>query len=124
MQDTVCKHHYYYMLEWPMISSLYVASSLSVLVMAVYQSDGLEIEAIFQSLGWQRGEQAVARVVVVLDDLSGLPVTSGAVGVLEGRQFAPGDALCRPHHPLESLVVEGGAVALDCASVKVCQGFG
>ena len=28
-----------------MISSLYVASSLSVLVVAVYQSDGLEIEA-------------------------------------------------------------------------------
>ena len=46
-----------------------------------------------------------------------------------------GDALCRQHHPLESLAVEGGAVAatggdtarqdaLDCASVKVCQGFG
>ena len=71
-------------------------------------------------------------MVVVLDDLYGLPVTSGAVGVMEGRQFAPGDALYRPHHPLESLVVEGGAVvvpgcdtgqqdALDCASVKVCQ---
>jgi hypothetical protein len=28
-------------------------------------------------------------VVVVLDDLFGLPVTSGAVGVLEGRLFAP-----------------------------------
>ena len=60
----------------------------------------------------------------------GLPVTSGAVGVLEGRKFATGDALCRPHYPLESLVVVGGAVAvpgsdtgrqdaLDCASVKV-----
>ena len=35
----------------------------------------------------QRGEQAVARVVVVLDDLFGIPVTSGAVGVLEGRLF-------------------------------------
>jgi hypothetical protein len=32
-----------------------------------------------------RGEQPVARVVVVLDDLFGLPVTSGGVGVLEGR---------------------------------------
>jgi hypothetical protein len=42
----------------------------------------------------------------------------------------PGDALCRPHYPLESLTGEGGAVAvpggdtsrqdaLDCASVKV-----
>ena len=41
------------------------------------------------------------------------------------------DALCRPHYPLESLTVVGGAVAvpggdtarpdaLDCASVKVC----
>ena len=34
-----------------MILSLYVGSSLSVLVMAVKQFDGLEIEAIFQSLG-------------------------------------------------------------------------
>ena len=74
-------------------------------------------------------------MVVVLDDLFGLPVTLGAVGVMEGRLFAPGDALCRPHHPLESLAVEDGDVAvpgcdtarqnaLDCASVKVCQGFG
>jgi hypothetical protein len=40
---------------------------------------------------WNRqGEQAVARVVVVLNDLFGLPVTSGAVGVLEGRLFSPG----------------------------------
>ena len=30
--------------------SLYVGSSHSMLVMAVYQSDGLEIEAVFQSL--------------------------------------------------------------------------
>ena len=35
------------------------------------------------------GEQAMARVVGVLDDLFGLPVTSGAVGVLEGRQCDP-----------------------------------
>ena len=41
----------------------------------------------------------------------GLPVTSGAVGDLEGRYFAPGDALCRPHHPLESPAVVGGVVA-------------
>jgi hypothetical protein len=70
----------------------------------------------------------LARVVAVLDYLFGLPVTSGPVGVLEGRYFTPGDALCRPHHPLERLAVEGGAVtvpgsdtarqdALDCASV-------
>ena len=39
------------LLKWPMISCLYVGSSLSVLVMAVQQSDGLEIETIFQSLG-------------------------------------------------------------------------
>ena len=76
----------------------------------------------------------MAQVVVVLDDLFGLPVTLGTVGVLEGRWFAPSDALCRPHYPPESLVVEGGAVAipggdtarqdvLDCASVKVCECF-
>jgi hypothetical protein len=35
--------------------------------------------------GWQRGKQAVAWVVDVLDDLLGLPVTSGTVDVLEGR---------------------------------------
>ena len=50
-------------------------------------------------------------MVVVLDDLFGLPVTSGAVGILEGRQSAPGDALDRPHHPLESPAVADGAVA-------------
>ena len=78
--------------------SLYVGSSLSEFVIAVQQSDGLEIEAVSQSLGpsfeapvltlssgCKRGEQAVARVVVVFDDLFGLPVPSGAVGVLEGR---------------------------------------
>ena len=53
--------------------------------------------------------QAVARVVHVLDDLFGLSMTLGAVGVLEGRQCAPGDALCRLHHPLESPIVAGGA---------------
>ena len=64
----------------------------------------------------------MARVVVVLDYLFGLPVTSGAVGVLEGRQCAPGDA------------VKGGAVAVpggdtarqeafNCTSVKVCEGL-
>ena len=31
--------------------SLYVGSNLSELVIAVYQSDGLEIEAVFQTLG-------------------------------------------------------------------------
>jgi hypothetical protein len=65
-----------------------------------------------------------------VDDLFGLPVTSGAVGVLEGRQCAPGDALDRKYHPLESPAVAGGAVAipgrqdvLNCASVKVCEGL-
>ena len=58
-------------------------------------------------------------MVDVLEDLFGLPVTSSAGGVLEGK----------PHHPLESLMVVGGEVAvpggdtarqdaLDCASVK------
>ena len=73
-------------------------------------------------------------MVVVLDYLFGLPVILGAVGVLEGKKFAPSDALGRPHHPLESFVVMGGAVALpgsdtarqdalNCASVKVCEGL-
>ena len=73
-------------------------------------------------------------MVVVLDDLFGLPVTPGAVGVLEGRQCAHGDALGRPQHPLESPWVMGGAVAvpggdtprqdaLNGASVKVCEGL-
>ena len=61
----------------------------------------------------------MARVVVVLDDIFDLPVTSGAVGVMEGR-FASGDALCRPHHPLESLAVEGSAVAVPgCNTVRL-----
>ena len=51
-------------------------------------------------------------MVVVPDYLFGLPVTSGAVGVLEGRQFSPGDALRRPRHPPESPVVVDGAVAV------------
>ena len=76
----------------------------------------------------------MARVVDVLDDLYGLSVTSGAVDVLAGRHCAPGVKLGKPHHPLESPAFVGGAVAilrgdtaqqdaLDCASVKVCQGF-
>ena len=67
-------------------------------------------------------------------DLFGLPVTSDSVGVLEGRQCSPGDALGRPHNPLESPAVAGSAVALpggdtarqdalNCAPVKVCEGF-
>jgi hypothetical protein len=51
--------------------------------------------------------------VVVVLDLFGLPVTLGPVGVLDGRTFAPEvDALCRPHHTLESLAVVGGAIAI------------
>ena len=51
-------------------------------------------------------------MVFVLNDLFGLPVTLGAEGVLEGRKCAPGDALGRPHHPLESPAVAGGVVAV------------
>jgi hypothetical protein len=43
----------------------------------------------------------------ILDYLFGLPVSSGAVGVLECRQRAPGDALGRLHHPLACLAVAG-----------------
>ena len=58
------------------------------------------------------GEQAVTCVVVALDDLFDLPLTSGAVGVLESREFAPSEALCRPHHTLESPMVVSGAVSV------------
>ena len=51
-------------------------------------------------------------VVDVLNDIFGLPVTSGALGVLEGRKCAPGDAVGRPYHPLESPAVAGGAFAI------------
>ena len=57
-------------------------------------------------------------------------MTSGAVGVLEGRQCAPDYAFGRPYHPLEGPMVAGSAVAvpgvdtarldaLNCASVKL-----
>ena len=60
-------------------------------------------------------------------------MTLGAVGVLEGRQYAPGDTLGRPHHPLERFACAGGAVAVpgsdtarqdafNCGSVKICEG--
>ena len=48
-------------------------------------------------------------------------MTSGAVGVLEGRQCAPGDALGKPHHPLEKPAVAGGAVAVSGGDTA--QGF-
>ena len=75
----------------------------------------------------------MARVVDVLDDLFDFPVTLGAVGVLEGKQCAPGDALSKTHHPLECPAVAGGAVALpggdtarqdalNCESVEVSEG--
>ena len=41
----------------------------------------------------------MVRVVEVLDDLLGLPVTPGAVGILEDRQCAPGDALGKTAPP-------------------------
>ena len=46
----------------------------------------------------------------------GLPLSLGALAVLEGRQCVPGDALGRPYHPLESPAVAGGAVAFNCKS--------
>jgi hypothetical protein len=67
-------------------------------------------------------------VVVVLDPF-GLPVTMGALVVQEGSLCAPGDALGRPHYPLESpaVSVPGGDTAqqdaLNCAYVKVCEGL-
>ena len=74
------------------------------------------------------------RLVVVVDDLFGLPGTSGIAGVLEGRYFASGGALCRPHHPLENPAVADSAIAIpgggtagqdavNCASVQFCEGF-
>ena len=69
-----------------------------MLVMAVKQSDGLEIEKQLLSLcpsfdapvltspsGWKWGEHVLARVVIVLDYIFCLPVTLGGVGVLKGR---------------------------------------
>ena len=35
----------------------------------------------------------MVRGAEVLDDLLGLPVTPGAIDILEGRKGAPGDAL-------------------------------
>ena len=52
-------------------------------------------------------------MVDVLNDPFGLPVTLDAVGVLEGKQFAPGDVLGRPHHRLESPAVVGGTIKLQ-----------
>jgi hypothetical protein len=52
-----------------------------------------------------------------------LPVTSEFVGVLEGSYFAPSDALCRPHHPLERPVVVGGEVAVPGGDTEVSEGF-
>ena len=82
--------------------------------------------------GWCRDKQAVAWVAEVLDDLLGLPVSPGAVDVLEGRQCAPGDTLGRMQHPVESPAVADSAVAipggdtaqqdaLNGASVIVCE---
>ena len=62
-------------------------------------------------------------MVVVLDDLYGLPVTGWC-------RCPGGQVVCRPHYPLESLPVMGRAAAipgsdtarqdaLDCASVEV-----
>jgi hypothetical protein len=69
-------------------------------------SDGLEIEAVFQSLGpsfgalvlslpssWYHFKQDVVPVPEVLNDLLGVPVTPVAVDILWGRQCVPRDAL-------------------------------
>ena len=67
----------------------------------------------------------MAQGVDIHDCLFGLPVIPGAVGVL-----VSGSVLGRPHHPLESPAVAGGAVAvpacdtdwqdaLNCASVNI-----
>jgi hypothetical protein len=43
---------------------------------------------------WKQGEQAVAQVSEVPEDVLDLPVTPCVVGVLEGRQCAPNRAFC------------------------------
>ena len=55
----------------------------------------------------------------ILDDLLGLPVTPGAVDVLEGRQYVPGDVFVEviflaPHR--QSSLIDGeiqGAIIID-----------
>ena len=68
----------------------------------------------------------MAQVFDALDDLFGLPVKSGAVGVLGCRPCARGDALDIPHARC-AVAVPGGDLArqddLNCASVKVCEGL-
>ena len=62
----------------------------------------------------------MARVLMAFD-IFGLPVTLGAIGVLEGRHCAPGDVFGRPHHILESTAVAGSAVSwLIFSSLKDC----
>ena len=71
----------------------------------------------------------MARVVDVLDYLFGLPVTLSAVGVLDGRQWAP--VMRWADHTLLWRALRLRAVqlpyqvmdALDCASVKRCEGL-
>ena len=65
----------------------------------------------------------MAWVVDVLDDLFGLPMASGAVGVQESGKFTPGDALGRPHQPLESFAIVGGAFAVPtgCSQLCICK---
>jgi hypothetical protein len=69
----------------------------------------------------------VAWVVDVLDDFFGLPVTLGAVGVLEfyvGHTAPPSGQPCGW---VSAVAVPGGDTArqdaFNCASVNVCEGF-
>ena len=48
----------------------------------------------------------------VPDLLLGLPATPGVVGVLEGRQCAHNSAFGCVYHPLKSLAVRSGGVAI------------
>ena len=45
----------------------------------------VDVPVLTSPSGWNPAEQAVFSVDVVLDDLFGLLVTLGALGVLEGR---------------------------------------
>jgi hypothetical protein len=63
-------------------------------------------------------------VAEVLDDLLGLSVTPGTVDVPEGMQCASGDALGGLHHPVESPVLAGGAIALPRSNIAQQNNLG
>ena len=86
--------------------------------MTVQQSDGLEmffilsIPALMHLHCLRHFDGRGRAVAEVLDTHPGLPVTPDAKDAPEGRQCSPHDALGRPHHPLESPAVAGGAVTV------------